>query len=453
MPLRGQINSLKSRAKALIGATAKTIIMTTKEQNSPKESEMQRLLEDKQYFNLPKVGDLVKGTIISSDKSEVHIDLGGVATGIVRGRERYGEAEEYRNLKPGDEVEATVMELENETGELELSFRYAGRQKAWQNISQFEKDGTIIEALIIDANKGGLMIRVENTPGFLPVSQLAPEHYPRVPGGDKNRILEILKSYVGNKFEVKIIDAKEGEDKLIVSEKAAWEETQKETINKYKVDNIVEGTVTAITDFGVFVEFSDKLEGLIHISEIAWQRIDDPNDFVKVGQKIKAEIIDIQNSKIFLSMKKLAKDPWDGLDKKFTIGDKVKGKVIKANPFGLFVEIAADIQGLAHISQLSDKEVDKAEAIAKPGEEKDFYIVSMDIKNHRLGLSLVKPKKEEVKPAAEPTEEKKTAPAADQVEKEKEEKTENTKEEPKEKKVKKEKKDKPEKKNKKKKEN
>ena len=309
MPLRGQINSLKSRAKALIGATAKTIIMTTKEQNSPKESEMQRLLEDKQYFNLPKVGDLVKGTIISSDKSEVHIDLGGVATGIVRGRERYGEAEEYRNLKPGDEVEATVMELENETGELELSFRYAGRQKAWQNISQFEKDGTIIEALIIDANKGGLMIRVENTPGFLPVSQLAPEHYPRVPGGDKNRILEILKSYIGNKFEVKIIDAKEGEDKLIVSEKAAWEETQKETINKYKVGNIVEGTVTAITDFGVFVEFSDKLEGLIHISEIAWQRIDDPNDFVKVGQKIKAEIIDIQKLQNLLVNEKIGQRP------------------------------------------------------------------------------------------------------------------------------------------------
>lgn len=415
--------------------------MTDKEKDSGKESVMQKLLEDKQYFNLPKIGDLVKGTIISSDKSEVHIDLGGIATGVVRGRERYSEAEEYRNLKSGDEVEATVMDMETENGELELSFRYAGRQKAWQNIAQKEKDGAIVEALITDANKGGLMVRVENTAGFLPVSQLAPEHYPRVPGGDKNRILEILKSYIGSKFEAKIIDAHEEEDKLIVSEKAAWEETQKETINKYKVGSIVEGTVTAITDFGVFVEFSDKLEGLIHISEIAWQRIDDPNDFVKVGQKVKAEIIDIQNSKIFLSMKKLAKDPWDGLDKKFTIGDKVKGKIIKTNPFGLFVEIAPDIQGLAHISQLSDKTVDKADTIGKPGDEKDFYIVSMDIKNHRLGLSLVKPKKDEVKPAAEPAGEEKTEPTGEKTEEEKKE-TEEKSEKKKEKKEKRGKKEK-----------
>ncbi len=146
---------------------------------------MQKLLEDKQYFNLPKVGDLVKGTVISALKNEIHIDLAGIATGLVRGKECYNESEEYRNLKPGDQVEATVLELENENGEIELSFRYAGRQKAWQAIKVKEEEATIVSAQITDANKGGLMVKVENTPGFLPVSQLAPEHYPRVPGGDK----------------------------------------------------------------------------------------------------------------------------------------------------------------------------------------------------------------------------------------------------------------------------
>lgn len=362
-----------------------------------KDSPMNELLEQKQYFNFPKIGDLIKGVVISANKNEAYVDLGGVATGIVRGRERYSESEEYRNIKPGDEVEATVIELENENGEIELSFRYAGKQKAWTSIREIEENQKILEVTITDANKGGLMVKVESTTGFLPVSQLSPEHYPRVPGGDKNRIFEILKSYIGQKFEVKIIDANEDEEKLIVSEKAAWEETQKHVINKYKVGDKVEGTVTAVTDFGIFVEF-DQLEGLIHISEIAWQRIDNPNDFVKVGQKVKAEIIGIENSKIFLSMKKLQKDPWDGIEEKYKVGQKVKGKVIKTNPFGLFVEIDQDIQGLAHVSQLSNRPINNINEIAEPGQEMEFFIVSMEPKEHRLGLSLTEPKPKAEKP-------------------------------------------------------
>jgi len=364
-----------------------------------KKSIMTELLENKQYFNLPKTGDLVKGTVIGSNKNEVHVDLGGIATGVVRGRERYDEADEYKNLKIGDVVEATVLELENENGEVELSFQYAGRQKSWQTLKDWVKSGQIVQAIIGEANKGGLMIKLESIAGFLPVSQLAPEHYPRVPGGDKNRIFEILKSYVGKKFDVKVLDANEDEDKLIVSEKAAWEETQKDVIGKYKVGMTVEGTVTAVTDFGVFVEFADKLEGLIHISEIAWQRIDNPGDFVKVNQQVKAEIIGIENSKIFLSMKKLANDPWFGIEKKYKIGQKVSGTVIKTNPFGLFVELEKNIQGLAHVSQLNDKQNVNANDLAKVGDTLEFYVVSLDPKNHRLGLSLTKPRSKEDKEA------------------------------------------------------
>lgn len=360
---------------------------------------MTKLLDDKQYFNFPKINELVKGTIISASKSEIHVDLNGIATGVVRGRERYDEADEYKNLQPGDVVEATVLELENENGEVELSFQSAGKQKSWQTLKDLARDGNIVGVTIMEANKGGLMVRLENIIGFLPVSQLSPEHYPRVPGGDKNRIFEILKTYINKKFEVKVLDVSEEEEKLIVSEKAAWEETQKDILNKYKVGMIVEGTVTAITDFGIFVEFSDKLEGLIHISEIAWQRIDDPNNFVKVGQQVKAEIIGIENSKIFLSMKKLSKDPWDGIEKKYKIGDKIAGTVIKSNPFGLFVEIEKNIQGLAHISQLGQKN-EQAIAEMKAGDKGEFYIVSLDPKNHRLGLGLNKPKEEKKKEEA-----------------------------------------------------
>lgn len=357
-----------------------------------KDSQMAKLLEEKQYFNLPKLGDLVKGEVISIDNNEIHVDLSGIASGVVRGRERYDEGDQYKNLKVGDVVEATVLDLENENGEVELSFQYAGKQKSWQTLIDLMKAGSIVQAVITEANKGGLMIKLESIPGFLPVSQLSPEHYPRVPGGDKNRIFEILKTYIGKKFDVKIFDVSEGDDKLIVSEKAAWEETQKDVIGKYKVGMSVEGVITAVTDFGAFVEFADKLEGLIHISEIAWQRIDNPHDFVKVGQKIQAEIIGIENSKIFLSMKKLENDPWVGIEKKFKVGDKIEGLIIKVNPFGLFVELDKNIQGLAHVSQLSDKGAVNPMDIAKVGEKREFYVVSLEPKNHRLGLSLSKPK-------------------------------------------------------------
>jgi small subunit ribosomal protein S1 len=397
------------------------------DKDSIQESEMQKLLDDKQYFNLPKLGDLVKGTVISAHKNEVHIDLDGVATGLVRGKECYSESEEYRNLKLGDEVSATVLELENENGEIELSFRYAGRQKAWREINGKMEVGDVVKVVVLDANKGGLMIKYDTVQGFLPVSQLAPEHYPRVPGGDKNHILEILKGYVGQQFDAKIIDANEEEEKLIISEKAAWLETQKEVMDKYKIGNVVNGTITAVTDFGAFVEFDDKLEGLVHISEIAWQRIDNPHDFLKVGQAVKTEIIGIDGSKIFLSIKKLQKDPWHDVAEKYKIGQKVTGKVIKANPFGLFVELDQDIHGLAHISQLSTKPVKDISEIGKVGDVKDLYVISIEPAKHRLGLSLLEPKAKAEKPA---TDTKKAAdekePTEDKEEK-KEEKTEKKK--------------------------
>lgn len=368
---------------------------TAKEKN--KSEEFKNLLAEKTYTQLPKVGETVKGTVIGTSKNEVHIDIGGITTGVVRGRELYKESAEYSKLKPGDEVEATVLELENEKGEMELSFRFAGHKKTWERLAKLQKEGEIIPAKVVDANKGGLMVKVDNTVGFLPVSQLNPEHYPRVQGGDKNRILDRLKEYMGQDFRVKIINAEENEEKLIVSEKAAWEEEQGGIISKYKVGDVIEGKVTAITDFGVFVSFGENLEGLIHISELAWQRIDDPRNFVKVGQDIKAEIINIEGSKIFLSVKKLKEDPWKDIDKKYKIGQKVKGKVLKVNPFGLFVELDKEIHGLAHISELSDKPINNVKEIAKAGEILEFKIVSIEPKEHRLGLSL---KEKEVKDKA-----------------------------------------------------
>ncbi|MFW0838049.1 MAG: 30S ribosomal protein S1 [Candidatus Komeilibacteria bacterium] len=369
-------------------------------------SKMAELLaQEPNAINVPQVGDLVEGTIISIGKNEVHLDINGVTSGVVRGKEIQDESGDLDNIKIGDTAAATVLDLENENGLMELSFRYAGHQKAWEQLDELQESGEIVMAKIIDANKGGLMIKVGNVVGFLPVSQLTTEHYPRVEGGDRNKILAHLKEFIGDEFKVKIIDVNEAEEKLIVSEKAAWEEKQQAAISEYKVGSTIEGVVTGVVDFGAFVEFGDNLEGLVHISELAWQRIDDPRDIIHVGDKIKAAIIAIENSKISLSIKKLKTDPWKEITDKYKIGQQVEGKVLKTNPFGAFVELDEDIHGLAHVSELSTKEIADPSEVVQPDETYKFTIISIEPTNHRLGLSLIADKvKTESKAKEKPVE-------------------------------------------------
>ncbi|MFH0988088.1 MAG: S1 RNA-binding domain-containing protein, partial [Parcubacteria group bacterium] len=202
----------------------------------PVLTEMDKMLANSGHLNkIPTVGDSVKGTVISRSKKEVRLDIDGLLMGIVRGRELYLEAASFADLKVGDEVEATVIDLENEQGVLELSFRQAGAQKTWATLHTYQTENQTVSAVVKDANKGGLLVMLGNVPGFLPVSQLSPEYYPRVQGGDKMKILERLKSYVNKIFPVKVMDIREDEEKLIVSEKAAWEETQKDTLSQFKV--------------------------------------------------------------------------------------------------------------------------------------------------------------------------------------------------------------------------
>ncbi len=345
-------------------------------------------LLEKNGVDIPQVGDVVKGTVITASKSEVVLDIAGVLMGVVRGPELYYEVEEYANLKPGNEIEAAVIDVENETGRLEMSFRQVGQEKAWEKLRVAFKEKTAIKIRIVDANKGGLMARYGQINGFLPVSQLAPENYPRISGGDKSKILEKLKTYVGQDFEVSVITLNEEEDKIIFSEKDIWNKLQKPALDRYKVGMVVEGKITAITNFGVFLNFDDGMEGLIHISEIAWQRIDSPNEMFKVGDRVKAEIVTIDGSKIFLSSKKLQKDPWQEASAKYSIGQVVSGEIVKINPFGLFVKLDEEIHGLAHISQLSLSIKEKIGELFKAGEVRDFEVVSISPSEHRLGLKL-----------------------------------------------------------------
>ncbi|NTW22267.1 S1 RNA-binding domain-containing protein [Candidatus Falkowbacteria bacterium] len=362
-------------------------LVVTAEQTPESDEFAAILTKEKEAIHVPQVGETVTGLVVSASKAEVRLDIDGTFIGIVRGRELYDEAPEYASLKPGDTIEATVIEEENEHGNIELSFRYAGQEKAWAGLRDSFANKSVIKVRVIDANRGGLLASFGQIAGFLPVSQLAPENYPRVSGGDKSRILEKLKSFVGNEIEVRVMTLDDKGEKIIFSEKEAWNEKQKDVIAKYKIGTRVSGKITAVTDFGVFISFGDNLEGLIHISELAWQRIDDPADLFKTGQEIEAEIINIDGSKIFLSAKKLARDPWDNISEKFKVGDVVKTTILKVNPFGLFVKLDDDIHGLAHVSQLALAPGQKIEELYKVNEEVDFKIISIEPREHRLGLA------------------------------------------------------------------
>ncbi|MCX6779566.1 MAG: S1 RNA-binding domain-containing protein [Candidatus Magasanikbacteria bacterium] len=376
--------------------------MTDANKNMAKQ-DFKTLLQN-MAINVPKVGDVVKGKVLSADRGEVRIDIEGVTTGVVRGRELFVESREYANLKADDEVEATVIDLENENGEMELSFRIAGFARAWDNMRKYMKESLTIKAKVLSANKGGVMMQVGAIAGFMPVSQLSPDHYPRVTGGDKNRILDKLRELSGKEFEVKVIDVDEKDEKLIVSERAVWEDSQKAVLEAYKIGDIVDGEISALTSFGAFMKFGDGLEGLVHISEIAWQRIDHPKDVLKVGDQVKAQIIQLDHSKIYLSLKRLVDDPWKQVKDKYKMGEKVKGKVLKIEPFGLMVALDADIHGLAHISELSDDPIANIHDKFKLGQELEFEVVSLEPAEHRLGLKVAgvkgKAKKEEKKPEA-----------------------------------------------------
>lgn len=397
-----------AKTRKVKGFQADKNMTETKKTNS--KDEFKKLLDkDEKIINIPSPGDLIKGKVLTVSKNEVRLDIDGITTGIVRSRELYNELEEYGNLKEGDEVEATVLELDNENGEMELSFKVAGQQKTWDQIKEAFTEKKIIKAKVKEANRGGLIVKLFSVDAFLPVSQLSPEHYPKVQGGDKGKILEKLKRLISQDVSVKIMNISEKEEMVIVSEKEAATELQNEVVANFKKDEIVEGVITAITDFGAFVKIDKKIndgeeesmnfaEGLIHISEVAWQKIENLREYLKENQRVRAKIINIYGTKIFLSMKQLLKDPWTEVKDKYTIGQSVNGKVMKINPYGIIIKLDNEIQGLCHISELSSENTRSMRdigKIVKIGDEKEFIIISMDCDNHRIGLSLKESKEGE----------------------------------------------------------
>lgn len=354
---------------------------------------MKDLLEKANSIKIPRIGDIVEGKIIGLKRGSVYIDLGAVGTGIIYGKE-FNEAKNIlRDLKTGDTAFAKVVDLENDEGYIELSLSQAGQELNWEKLKELKENSQLVSVKITGANKGGLLAEMFGIQGFLPVSQLSPQNYPRVEGGDSNKILRELQKFIGQDLEVKIFDLELREGKLIFSEKAKETEKIKEILKNYKVGDVVEGEITGIVDFGAFIKFpaelkqgEDGLEGLIHISELDWAIVEDPANIVKVGEKTKAKIIEIKDERVSLSLKALKKDPWQEIEGKYEKGSKVKGKVTKFNPFGAFVEITSKIQGLCHISEFETKE--KMEEALKVEKTYEFEVLEIKPEEHRMSLKL-----------------------------------------------------------------
>lgn len=367
------------------------------EETAKEETLMDKLLSQNPV-SFPAIGDTVTGMVIDVSTNEIYLDLTPFGTGIVLGKEiKDGMA--VGKLKIGDEVTAVVIEPENEDGYIELSIREASYEKAWDDIESKRDTQEKVGTKILSANKGGLLVEVNGISGFLPVSQLSSKNYPRVEDGDKNKILTMLKKLIGRELEVRILDADRETQKLIVSEKAAQSEKDREIISTLKVGDVISGEVSGVVDFGAFIKFSlpedkqnegeGKLEGLVHISELAWQLIEDPRTIVKVGDRVEAKIIGIDADKISLSMRALQKDPWNAVEEKYKVGDSVKGTVHKINPFGAFVYLDKDIHGLAHVSEMSEAYPGKSlDELIKVGESYSWKILSIEPKEHRMGLVL-----------------------------------------------------------------
>ena len=395
-------------------------------------SKMDELLENSPEIFVPKLGELVDGKVINIYRNQVLVDLGGTATGIISGRETKDSDDTIKSLAEGDTISASVVEEEDSEGLIVLSLRKASQEKTWRNFINAHEEGTVIEVKVNEANKGGLLLDIDGIKGFIPVSQLAPLHYPRVNGADAQKILMRLQKLVGEVFKVKVINVDKENGKLILSEKSAFDDERKSALGGLKVGEKVKGKISGIVNFGIFVAFNG-LEGLVHISEIAWGHVSNPADHGKLGDEVEVLVIGIEGEKISLSMKRLTQDPWIEAAKTFSIGKIVKGEINRITQFGAFMKLNNEINGLIHISEISPDPIKEINDTLKIGDKVEAKIITVDLDDHRIGLS-IKALKEPAKKEKPAEEEVKEAPEKADKEEKTEKKEEKTEEKPAEKK-------------------
>ncbi len=334
----------------------------------------------------PANGDLVEGAIIAISRGRVYVDLPPFGTGIIYGREYLNAADVLRKANPGDIISAKVIDPAGREGYIELSLKEARQAAIWGEAERAIIAQTPYSLVVEEANKGGLILTWQGIPGFLPASQLSKEHYPRVPEGDKEKILGELMRLVGQSLSVRVITADAKEGKLIFSERSENEVVEKASlIDKYQVGDVVNGEVTGVVDFGVFVKLESGLEGLVHISEIDWGLVEDPHALFNVGDAVKVKVIEIKEGKISLSIKVLKENPWHTAGERYKKDMEVPGVIIKYNKHGALASIEEGVAGLVHVSDFTSPA--QLRETLELGKTYPFTITLFDPKDQRMTLS------------------------------------------------------------------
>ena len=348
---------------------------------------MDQLLKDSPGVLRVKPGELVEGNVVFRGKNKLLLDIDGMATGIVSGRELRDSFNTFKELKAGDAVSALVLEEENDEGMIVLSLRMASQQKAWDRFHRLVETDATMKFIAQEANKGGLLANIDGIRTFLPVSQLAPVNYPRVNNADASEIINRLQKFVGHTFTVKIITMDEEAGKIVVSEREAMAEERAKALEHLKIGDVKEGIVSGIVKFGLFVAF-EGLEGLVHISEIAWGHVKNPSEYAEAGDKVKVKVIGIDGEKLSLSIKQLTKDPWEEIAERYPVGKKVQGTVVRFADYGAFLKLEKDINGLVHLTEMAHYKVtDPGEAVTI-GQKVDAQVINIDVDERRIGLSI-----------------------------------------------------------------
>jgi small subunit ribosomal protein S1 len=295
---------------APLDATTNNEIDERRKDEEPAHRSLEEILKSAAQYP-PRIGEIVEGPLIARGSAAAFVDLGVRGTGIIYGREFFLARDALREKSIGDIISAKVIDPENDEGYVELSMNAAGKELAWKHLKQLADAKETIEVVIEAANRGGLIATVESIKAFLPVSHLAPEHYPHVEGGDREKILEALRKFVGTTMRVKIINLDPASEKLIISERAVIDEELREELKNFHVGDTIDGTIAGIVDFGLFIRFGpdERLEGLAHISELSWENIDNIRSRYRIGEHVKAKIIDIEGDRVSLSLKALLPHP------------------------------------------------------------------------------------------------------------------------------------------------
>jgi small subunit ribosomal protein S1 len=336
-------------------------------------------------------GEVVSGTVVRVDRDEILVDVGSKSEGVIPASEmRDGHGNPIETLHVGDEILAYVLQTENQEGHAVLSLNRAQAEKGWRSAQKKFEDGEIIEAEIVDFNKGGLIANVEGVRGFVPLSQIVDL---RSVSGSEESVEERLNAMKGRKMFLKVIEINRRRNRLILSERAAIQErraVQKDRLlGELKEGDVRRGRVSSLCDFGAFIDLGGA-DGLVHLSELSWGQVGHPSQILKVGQAVEVAVVgvDRENKKIALSLKRLQPEPWEGVEDRYQIGSIVRGRITKLASCGAFAQIEQGVEGLIHISELSDERIAHPKAVVNEGDEVPLKIIRIDAARHRLGLSL-----------------------------------------------------------------